>query len=496
MESQLELLGERIAEQAAHLDAAMHRLLSDLHEFDRLGGWAAQGAVSCAHWLAWRVGWDLVTARVHVRVASKLPGFPAIDDALRRGQISYSQVRAIVRVATPANETMLLELARMTTAAQLEKLCRKYALALRHGQQPRPHDDGERRFVRRRDTEDGMVRIEAVLHPEEAELVWKTLDHAAAALRRTSQEAALADATGSREASGDEQFAGPAPQAVVENRTDEVVARRADDSAESRVVSEPTSGRGAGVLQRGVDAARRNFDRADALVSVAQAYLRGDRPARSPIEITVTIPAASLQTAPCCTDAAKPKLEMTDPVEVGEMGGVFIAPETARRLGCDAGVIAIIEDSGGAPISVGRKQRTIAGALKRALYQRDVCCTYPGCTHQVFLEGHHIKHWADGGETSLWNTVLLCSHHHRYVHEYGYTIQFDVDRKPQFRDPRGRLVTMTPARPAPPDLGWPHIRAANAPLEIDAATNADCWDGSPVDYGAIVGQLLTVDGLS
>jgi len=174
MDSQLELdrLGERIAEQAAHIDAAMHRLLTDLREFDRLGGWAAQGAVSCAHWLAWRVGWDLVTARSHVRVARKLPGFPAVDDALRRGLLSYSQVRAIVRVATPANETMLLELAQMTTAAQLEKLCRKYALVVRHGHDPRPQDDVERRFVRRRDTDDGMVRIEAVLHPEEAELVW------------------------------------------------------------------------------------------------------------------------------------------------------------------------------------------------------------------------------------------------------------------------------------------------------------------------------------
>ena len=51
MDGELELLGERIAEQAAHLDAAAHRLLADLREFDTRGGWRRQGAMSCAHWL-------------------------------------------------------------------------------------------------------------------------------------------------------------------------------------------------------------------------------------------------------------------------------------------------------------------------------------------------------------------------------------------------------------------------------------------------------------
>src|SRR5262249_43115887 len=128
MDSELEQLGERIAEQAAHLDAAMHRLLADLREFDERGGWYTQGALSCAHWLAWRVGWSLVTARDHVRVAHKLATLPAIDDALRRGEMSYSKVRAMTRVATPDNEALLLEYARLTTGSDLEKLCRKYAL--------------------------------------------------------------------------------------------------------------------------------------------------------------------------------------------------------------------------------------------------------------------------------------------------------------------------------------------------------------------------------
>jgi len=77
MDSDLEQLGERIAEQAAHLDAAMYRFLTDLREFDERDNWHTQGASSCAHWLAWRVGWDLVTGRERVRVARKLGEFAA-----------------------------------------------------------------------------------------------------------------------------------------------------------------------------------------------------------------------------------------------------------------------------------------------------------------------------------------------------------------------------------------------------------------------------------
>jgi len=184
MDGEVELLGERIAELAAHLDAATHRLLADLREFDARGGWRSQGATSCAHWLSWRVGWDLVTARERVRVARKLGEFPVTDDALRRGEVSYSKVRAILRVATPANEAMLLECARLSTASELEKLSHKYAVVQAHGKDPSPRDDQVRRYVRRRDTSDGMVKIEAVLHPDEAELVWTMLDHAAKQLAR------------------------------------------------------------------------------------------------------------------------------------------------------------------------------------------------------------------------------------------------------------------------------------------------------------------------
>jgi hypothetical protein len=118
----------------------------------------------------------------------------------------------------------------------------------------------------------------------------------------------------------------------------------------------------------------------------------------------ITIPESSLR-----RDAA-------DAVDVGWMGNSCVSSEAARRLSCDAGVIEVIEDEHGVPLSVGRKRQTIAGSIKRALLKRDTACSSPGCTHQIFLEGHHLVHWADGGETTLENAALLCPHHHRYVH--------------------------------------------------------------------------------
>src|SRR6266487_2718727 len=123
----LEEIGERIAEQAAHLDAATHRMLADIRVFDQHGGWYRQGARTCAQWLSWRLGWGLGVARKHVRVATKLGELPITDAALRTGELSYCKVRAITRVATPAIEAELVEQARFTTGAQLERICRKYA---------------------------------------------------------------------------------------------------------------------------------------------------------------------------------------------------------------------------------------------------------------------------------------------------------------------------------------------------------------------------------
>ena len=118
--AEVDLLADEIAELSAHLDAATHRLLTLIRRFDACSGWYRQGALSCAAWLSWRIGLDLCAAREKVRVARALGSLPLIDEALRRGQVSYSKVRALTRVATAENEALLLEMARSATAAQLD----------------------------------------------------------------------------------------------------------------------------------------------------------------------------------------------------------------------------------------------------------------------------------------------------------------------------------------------------------------------------------------
>jgi hypothetical protein len=236
-----------------------------------------------------------------------------------------------------------------------------------------------------------------------------------------------------------------------------------------------------------VGAARRGhpaFDRADALLAIAQAILRGRSADRSPTELVVTVSAETLL-AP-----------HTEPESFAALAdGTCVSAETARRLACDCGVVYVHEDVTGQVLSVGRKTRSIPVSIKRALLRRDRTCRFPGCGNRLFLEGHHIEHWADGGETSLGNLVGLCGHHHRFLHEYGYQVFLDEAGQPVFLDPHGRPVRDVPPRPAPPDLGWPAISRANQDLGITPRTGECLWDGLPVDYVAAIDELVRLDGL-
>jgi hypothetical protein len=128
--------------------------------------------------------------------------------------------------------------------------------------------------------------------------------------------------------------------------------------------------------------------------------------------------------------------------------GPALAPETVRRLGCDAAVVAMIERNG-KPLSVGRRTRAIPPALRRALRSRDRGCRFPGCTHSHHLHAHHIQHWARGGPTEIGNLVQLCSYHHQLVHEGGYRVRVKSDTGLEFRRPDGRVISgRCGARPA------------------------------------------------
>ena len=164
-------------------------------------------------------------------------------------------------------------------------------------------------------------------------------------------------------------------------------------------------------------------------------------------------------------------------------GGIPLAPETARRLACDGAIVRIVERDGNT-LDVGRKTRAIPPTLQRALAARDGGCRFPGCTATRFVDAHHIEHWADGGATRLGNLVQLCRHHHRLLHEGGFTVtRAPGDGGLVFRRPDGRRI---PASQSLPEAQPPRHRA-----NIDHRTCRSLALGQRLDLDLGVQALLT-----
>jgi hypothetical protein len=173
--------------------------------------------------------------------------------------------------------------------------------------------------------------------------------------------------------------------------------------------------------------------------------------------------------------------------------GPHVTAETSRRIACDCSIVGIVEDEAGEPLSVGRKTRSIPPALRRALRSRDKGCRFPGCTHTYFIDGHHIKHWADGGETSMANLVQLCRHHHRLVHEGGFGCERNADGQIAFRDLRGDDLPASPYAVTVDEgymiEGW--VTDWMPEMEIDEKTCVSKWyAGDRMDGDLAVGHLF------
>ena len=156
--TELDRLGDEIAELAVHLDAASARLLELIREFDARGGWN-NGFRSCAEWLSWRVGLDLGAAREKVRVARALARLPQIAQALARGELSYAKARALTRVATPETETRLLAVGRAGTAEHVERIVRGWRRMDRKTEQDEATRQHTSRALYVYPAEDGTVTI-------------------------------------------------------------------------------------------------------------------------------------------------------------------------------------------------------------------------------------------------------------------------------------------------------------------------------------------------
>ncbi len=168
--------------------------------------------------------------------------------------------------------------------------------------------------------------------------------------------------------------------------------------------------------------------------------------------------------------------------------GPSIASETARRLACDASVVAIIENERGEPLNVGRKTRTIPPAIRRALSSRDKGCRFPGCSFKRYVDGHHVKHWAQGGETKLSNLVTLCRFHHRQVHEARVVVQILDDGAFRFTRPDGKSFES----PAPRSTDWVELVAAHEAqgIQVNLRTAVTRWKGETLDLGLAIEGLM------
>jgi hypothetical protein len=425
----LDSLAKKIAELSLRIDVAKHSLLTHLRTFDAHDGWGGMGFSSTATWLSWRVGIGSGAAREHVRVARALGELRLVDAAFAAGKLSYAKVRAITRVAIPETEQDFIDIAMHATASQIEKLTAAYRRTRVDSTEPTAD---LRRFVRRAETPSGMIRIEMQLPPEQANVVWEAMSAALDGGRRENKDVST------------ETPAHAGPNVSAEARRDRV------------------------------DPILLQAEHADALVSVAQAYLQHDpRTLGSGYELVMMTTKDQLEHGP------------------GGVGGFLrdgtpIPLHMARMLACDCSRVDVETSESGKILDVGRARRTIPSAIGRALWLRDGGCRAPGCGRKHHLHAHHIEAWADGGKTSMSNLTLLCPSHHMLVHEGQLFVDVN-EGKIEFRNAFGLKMQAAPDRSV--DLEELDRWLATAEPGFDH-TGTPLWDGSRLDLHSTVSWML------
>jgi hypothetical protein len=453
-------LGEQITLLAGQINAANYQMLKLIARFDDRKAWSEGGTVrSCAHWLNWKCGIVLGAAREKVRVAHCLETLPLIDASFATGEISYSKVRAMTRVATPENEDFLLTIAQYGTASHVEKVVGKYKNVQRADEDAAEDDQAQARELLYYQDEDGSWVIHARLPAEAGSFVVKAIEAVAAPLQLEIQKQKLENV--SAETSSD-------------TPTDALT-----DSAVHNTYAQT---------------------RADALVSVVQHFLATcDQSAgfqglkgSEHCQVMLHVDINTLRQHSCEGHQGAARCDLDDKH--------WISPKTAKRLACDATLVTVLEDERGKVLNIGRRSRTVPAAIKRALSLRDTTCRFPGCCQSRNLDAHHIEHWVDGGETCMDNLIHLCRHHHSLLHRGSFSIHVEraaAASEPQivFSTPDGMRVE-TSFFPQFPALGAK--TSADALLDtassVTATTAVTRWRGETCDYGMAIEALLKRDG--
>ncbi len=408
-------LEAQICELAAHIAAAEARFVALIAEYDEREGWGRWECSSCAHWLEWKCAIGPGAARERVRVGRALRDLPVTYTAFAHGRLSYSQVRAITRVATPRNEAELVDLASLMTAAQLEDAIRMMRGAISGDEE---EARSEARSLYWYYDDDGCLVFKIKVTPEAGSLVISMLQAVVAEI-----EADLANA-------GDASSGVPAGTSAAH---------------------EPTK------VQL----------RADALIRVAEAALeRFDLPtsARDQRHVVIHVDASVL-----AGGQGKAYIE----------GGPSISAQAVEKITCDSTITAIYERSGAEVLAMGRRSRVATERQRRALVIRDTHCRYPGCRNRRFLKIHHLWHWSKGGPTDMWNLIQLCSFHHDAIHDRGVTLLKRSDGSIVARTPAGRLLKPAEQLNAVADDALTiEEQNRMRGLEINSETPTPKWEGT------------------
>lgn len=366
-------IAKRLKRIGQNITSAQADQLELLVRLDDLEGWKPSGARHCAAWMNMELGISHCLAWEYLRVGRKLRTLPITTALFRAGQLTWSKIRVLTRVADDENEAGLCHAALDASVSQLERLCEDYRWQKDNddANSDSDNDRGMKQWEARSFTwgtaSNGNTNIRLSLPPE----------YAQAFLKSVEQSLAQMDAS---ECSASQ--------------------RRAD----------------AAVLM-----AETSFQSAGREMAIADRY-----------QVIVSVDAADLESAVNSQDsqeqAETPESE-SEPTRVTPprkrpiiAGAGPIACETARRIACDCSVSAII-NAEGEPVNIGQKSRVWPAAMARAIKARDKHCQHPGCDQTRHLEIHHIQHWADGGSTSVENGACLCSAHHHLLHEGGYRIE-------------------------------------------------------------------------
>ncbi len=407
-------LADQITTLAGQINAANYRFLTLIAEFERRKAWSGYGLRSCAHWLNWKCGIDMGAAREKVRTALALTNLPKTKTAFQKGELSFSKVRALTKIATPKNESFLLNIAEYGTAHHMEKLVKSYRTVDQTLNAEDLKQDTTKQDIRKEDKQkenrsvicyqdnDGMWIIHAKLPAEEGSLVAKTLKELGDKLAETEIQA-------------------------------EAQSEQKDNTEPKNVSAETFS------LNKTEEKLTFPQRRADALIALSEHYLATvhNTSANTPTN-------ASTNTLTALKSSERCQLILH--IQAGDqnrhpanLDGQWLTPSAARRMACDAGLLIVEEDEAGNVLNIGRKSRIIPAAMARALAIRDNGCQFPGCCETRYTEGHHIKHWADGGETKLDNLVTLCRYHHRELHKGSFYLSLkpaatnsDTDKPTRF----------------------------------------------------------------